>query len=74
MGEGRLSILGYECPRMNSLDVRIASKVALVEGENSFYAVDAHCRRQSRIVDLNARNVVTHKQGTPFLVDCHTVG
>ena len=58
---------------MNSLDVRIAGKVTLVEGKNSLDAVDAHCRRQSRIVDLHSRNVLTHQQGTPFLVDCHAV-
>jgi len=58
---------------MNSLDVRIAGKVTLVEGKNSFDAVDAHCRRQSRIVNLHAGNVLTHQQGAPFPVDCHTV-
>jgi len=69
-----LSILGEERPWMNSLDVWIAGKVTLVEGKNSFEAVDAHCRRQSRVVDLNAGNLVTHKQGTPFLVDRRAVG
>src|SRR5271157_4133847 len=73
MGEGRLSILGHECPRMNGQDISVASQVTLVEGKNSLDAVDAHCRRQSRIVDLHARNVVTHKQGAPFLVDGHAV-
>ena len=58
---------------MNSLDVRIAGKVTLVEGKDSLDPVDAHCRRQSRIVDLHAGNVVTHQQGTPFLVDCDAV-
>jgi hypothetical protein len=59
---------------MNGLDLGIASKVTLVEGKNSLDAVDAHCRRQARVVDLNARNVATHKQGAPFLVDCHAIG
>ena len=72
--EGRLSIPGQECLGVNGLDVRIASEVTRVEGKNSLDAVDAHCRRQSRVVDLNARNVVTHKQGSPFLVDCDAVG
>jgi len=59
---------------MNGLDLGIASEVTLVEGKNSLDAVDAHCRRQARVVDLHARNVATHKQGAPFLVDRHAVG
>jgi len=58
---------------MNSLDTRIASEVTVVESKNSLDAVDTHCRRQSRVVDPHARNVVAHQQGTPFLVDCQAV-
>ena len=58
---------------MDGLDVRVARKVAGVEGKNSLDAVDVHCRRQSRIVNLNARDVVAHQQGSPFLVDGHAV-
>ena len=45
---------------MNGLDVRIASKVTLVGGKNSLDARDAHCRRQSRVVDLDAIGSARH--------------
>lgn len=58
---------------MNCVDVWIASKVTLVEGQNSFDAVDAHCRRQSRVVHLHTGNVVSYQQSAPFLVDRRAV-
>ena len=45
---------------MNGLDFRIACKVTLDEGKNSLDAMDAHCRRQSRVVDLNAIGSLRH--------------
>lgn len=55
-----LSVLGQECPWMDGLDVRIASKVTLVEGKYSLDTVDAHGRSQSRVVDLHARYIMAH--------------
>ena len=59
---------------MNSLDIRVASKVAVVEGENMFDAVHAHCRYQSRVVNPNPGYVLANEQRAPFLVDSHAVG
>ncbi len=54
---------------MKGLNVRIAGKILAVECENSAYSMHCHCRRQSRIVNLNAGDIVRDKQLAPFLVD-----
>jgi hypothetical protein len=46
---------------MNSLNVRITSKVPVIESQNPLNAMYSHRRGQPRIVDLNARHAIPDK-------------
>ena len=46
---------------MNSFDITVPGKVSIVECENSLDAVHPHCSHQTRVVNLNARDVVRNK-------------
>jgi|SRR5580698_4369763 hypothetical protein len=59
---------------MNGFDVGISGKVVLVECENMSDAVHPHSSDQSRVVDLNARDIVGHEQLAPLMVDRRTIG
>ena len=58
---------------MNGLNVRITSKIPVIESQNSLDAMHSHRSGQSSVVNLNARHAMPHKQFPPLLVDQQTV-
>jgi len=55
-------------------DITIPSEVPIIERQNSFNAMYSHGRHQSRIVNLNAGDIVRDEQATPFLVNRQIIG
>jgi hypothetical protein len=58
---------------MDGFDVCIAGKVILVECKNPRDAVYPHGGYQSRVVNLNTRDILEDEELPPLLVHCQTV-
>jgi hypothetical protein len=59
---------------MNGLDVRIASKVPVIEGQYSPHVVNPHGGGRTRVVDLDTGHGVRDKKSSPLFVHRQAVG
>src|ERR1700675_2858573 len=59
---------------MNDLDVRITSKVPIIESQNPLNAVYSHRGGQPCIMDLNARHAIRDKEFPPLFMRRQAVG
>jgi hypothetical protein len=59
---------------MDGFDAGVADEILLIEGENPAYGVHSHRRDQSRVVDLDTRDVVRDQELAPFLMHSQSVG
>ena len=63
----------YEDSRMGGLDAGVPGEILFVEGQNALHGMHVHCRHQSRIMNLNAGDMVRDEQFAPFLMNCQSV-
>ncbi|HSY66222.1 MAG TPA: hypothetical protein VK829_16635 [Terriglobales bacterium] len=56
------------------MDVRIASKVPVIEGQYSPHVVNPHGGGQTRVVDLDTGHGVRDKKSSPLFVHRQAVG
>src|SRR5216684_5879570 len=55
--------------RMHGFNIRVPSEVLVVERQNVLDAMHAHCRHQTRVVNLHARDAMSYQKSPPMFVN-----
>jgi hypothetical protein len=59
---------------MDGFDAGVTCEVFFVESQNPFHGVHSHGRDQSRVVNLDAGDMVRDQEFSPFLMNGQSVG
>jgi hypothetical protein len=54
---------------MHGFDIGVADKVLVIERQNAFNPVYAHCRDKARVVNLNAGDAMRYQKFAPLFVN-----
>ena len=60
--------------RVNCLDIRVSSKILVVEPQDALQPVNPHRCNQARVVNLHTRNAVSDQEFPPLFVNGEALG